>query len=102
MDTVEIVGIVSRETGEPYVMFDVLNATGESVTKFKLHPDEARELAQNILEAATNAVYESTIILWSQSVNNENPDIGIHLVSMIREYRQDRWGRSAQVEDSDE
>ena len=92
MYSVDVQGIVSRENDLPLVQFRLTDASGEVTALWQVHPDDAREFAQNIVESATNATYESALIMWAKSVNNDDPSMGVHLVSMIRKFRADKWG----------
>jgi hypothetical protein len=89
--SIEVQGIVSKETNLPLVQFRVMDDKNV-VTTWQTHPDDARDFAQNIVESAANATYESALIMWSMSMNDDNPAIGVHLISMIRRFRADKWG----------
>lgn len=100
MGRFEVQGIVSAKTGEPLVQLrqlddnDVLEA-GSQVT-----PMEAREIAQNIVEAAANAVYEAALLMWAKEKDSENGEnIGFILIDGIRKFRADKWGLPDRPED---
>lgn len=99
MGIFEVQGIVSTETGLPLVQLRQLNEDGSVEAGFQVAPDEAREIAQNILEAAANAVYDAAIIAWANESFPDKEDAGPYMVSMIRKYRADRWGLPDQPED---
>lgn len=99
MGTFEVQGIVAVADGMPYVQFFVSNDE-EQEAKFQVSPQEAREMAQNIQEAATNAIYEAALIAWAK---DRDPDTGeamaAHLIGAIREFRADKWGLPSMPED---
>lgn len=97
MGVFEVQGIVSAVTGEPMVQMRQLNDKGEIQFSFSMPPMEARETAQNIVEAAANAVCEAAIIAWAKENDNEN--MGIMLIDVIRRYRSDKWGLPGNPED---
>lgn len=92
MGAIEVQGIVSMSNGLPFVQFRNIDENGESSVGWQLSPAEARDFAQNVLEASTNAVYDAALIAWAKSVDPTNPDMGPNLVSLIRQFRADKWG----------
>ena len=99
MGRFEVQGIVSGATGLPMVQLRQLNDDGISESGFQVSPAEAREIAQNILEAATNAVYDAALVMWAKESYPENMDVGPALVTAIRQYRADKWGLPDQPKD---
>jgi hypothetical protein len=97
MGSFEVQGIVSAAAGEPLVQMRQLNDNGEVESSFSMPPMEAREVAQNIVEAAANAVCEAAIIAWAKEEDNEN--MGIMSIDVIRRYRSDKWGLPGNPED---
>ncbi len=100
MGTFEVQGIVSAINGEPLVQFRQLDAEGKQESKIQVSIMDAREIAQNINEAATNAIYEAAIFSWAKEqdpVNGE--EIGIVMIDAIRKYRADKWGFPSNPED---
>jgi len=97
MGRFEVQGIVSVKTGEPLVQLRQLDDEDEEVVGFQVSPGEAREIAQNIQEAATNAVYDAALIAWAKETNDEN--MGVMLVDLVRRFRADRWGLPDRPED---
>lgn len=96
MGRLEVQGIVSVKTGEPIVQFRQIE-DGRDPIEFQVPPDDAREMAQQIVEAAMNAVYDAALIAWAKEQGDEK--MGVALVSMIRDYRADTWGLPDQPED---
>lgn len=99
MGRFEVQGIVSNKTGEPLVQLRQLNDDGTEEAGFQVSPMEAREIAQNIQEAATNAVYDAALILWAKEAFPEEPAVGPVMVDQIRIHRADRWGLPDQPKD---
>jgi hypothetical protein len=93
----EVQGIVSIKTGEPLVQLRQLDENDVEESGFQVSPAEAREIAQNIQEAATNAVYDAALIAWAKE--SDNKDMGIMLVDLIRRFRADKWGLPDRPED---
>lgn len=95
MGTVDVTTGVSKKTGKPAVMFRVekdefLGFGVALVAEFDMSPDEAREFARNIQEAATIAVYDGAL---TRVITEMFPEDAETLLSKIRESRDDRWGR---------
>jgi hypothetical protein len=97
MGRLEVQGIVSVKTGEPLVQLRQLDDEDKEVVGFQVSPGEAREIAQNIQEAAANAVYDAALIAWAKEIDDEN--MGIMLVDLVRRFRADRWGLPDRPED---
>jgi hypothetical protein len=99
MGRLEVQGIVSAATGEPLVQFRQLNGDGEVEAEWRASPGEAREMAQQVQEAATNAVYDAAIILWAKETWPDDPAMGARMLTLIRDHRADAWGLPDQPED---
>lgn len=99
MGQLAVQGIVSIKTGEPLVQIRQLDADNNEIYGFQVGPAEAREIAQNIIEAATNAVYDAALIAWSKETFPEHKEFGPRIVSSIRDFRADKWGLSDQPKD---
>jgi hypothetical protein len=97
MGRFEVQGVVSAQTGEPLVQLRQLDDEDVEMVGFQVSPGEAREIAQNIQEAATNAVYDAALINWAKESDNEQ--MGVMLVDIVRRYRADRWGLPDRPED---
>jgi hypothetical protein len=93
----EVQGVVSMKTGEPLVQFRQLDDNDVEESGFQVSPAEAREIAQNIQEAATNAVYDAALIAWAKERDDE--EMGVMLVDLIRRFRADKWGLPDRPED---
>jgi hypothetical protein len=99
MGAFEVQGIVSAASGEPIVQF-FLELEGEQQARFQVSPMEARDLAQTINEAATNAIYEAALLAWAKERDPENGELmAIHLIDSVRRFRSDKWGLPGRPED---
>jgi len=98
MGRFEVQGIVSAQTGEPLVQLRQLDDNDVLEAGFQCSPAEARELAQNIQEAAANAVYDAALISWTKDLP-DGENMGPVLVDIIRRHRADRWGLPDQPDD---
>ena len=99
MGRIEIQGIVSTENGLPFVQFRSLDDTGEVLSRWQLSPAEAREMAQNTIEASMNAVYDAAVIAWAKETWPEDKEMGARMLMLIREFRADKWGLPDNPED---
>lgn len=99
MARLEIQGIVSSRTGEPLVQIRNMDDEGKEEFGFQVAPMEAREIAQNLVEAAANAIYDAALTAWAKEVNPHQPEMAYQMISIIREYRADRWGLPDQPKD---
>jgi hypothetical protein len=100
MGRFEVQGVVSAETGLPLVQLRQLDDNDVEVIGFQVEPADAREIAQNIQEAATNAIYEAAILSWAKEQDPENGEIaGIMIIDNIRKHRADKWGLPDRPED---
>ena len=100
MGIFEVQGIISSENGLPIVQLRQLNDDGTIEAHFQVSPDDAREIAHNILEAATNAVYDAALVAWvRETFPKDQQDAGPAMVDMIRKFRADRWGLPDQPKD---
>ena len=99
MARLEIQGIVSSTNGLPFVQCRQLDDDGELESQFQFSPAEARDVAQNLIEASFNAVYDAALISWAQMTSPDRPEMGPQMVSLIRQYRADKWGLPDQPED---
>lgn len=100
MGRFEVQGIVAFSNDMPYVQLRQLDDNDVEESKIQVSPAEAREIAQNILEAATNAIYDAAVISWSKEYDPENGEVmGMALIDLIRKYRADKWGLPDRPED---
>lgn len=99
MGRLEVQGIVSTKTGEPLVQVRQLDDNDNEEYGFQVGPMEAREIAQNFIEAASNAVYDAALIAWAKEVFPEREEFGPRMVGAIRDFRADRWGLPDRPED---
>jgi hypothetical protein len=99
MGRLEVQGIVSAKTGEPFVQFRQLNDNDDVEAEWQASPAEAREMAQQVVEAAMNAVYDAAINAWAKETWPDDPLMGARMLQLIRDYRADTWGLPDRPED---
>src|SRR4029077_19556176 len=99
MGRLEVQGIVSSKDGLPYVQFRQLDDDGKLIVGWQTEIIEAREMAQQVIEAAINAVYDASIISWARKIWPEDEEMGSRMLMMIRNYRSDQWGLPDQPKD---
>jgi hypothetical protein len=99
MGRLEVQGIVSAKTGEPLVQFRQLDDDGKVEAEWQTLPVEAREMAQQVVEAAMNAVYDAALVAWAKETWPDDPVMGPRMLALIREYRADTWGLPDQPDD---
>lgn len=93
----EVQGIVSAQTGKPLVQCRQFDDDDNEEARFQFEIIEAREVAQNLIEATFNAVYDAALITWAKEHNSE--EMGMALVDAVRRYRADHWGLPDRPED---
>lgn len=99
MGRLEVQGIVSAKTGEPLVQVRQIDDESNQEYGFQCTPMEAREMAQNFVEAASNAVYDAAIIGWAKENWPNDEVMAWAMVSAVREFRADKWGLPDKPED---
>jgi hypothetical protein len=100
MGRLEIQGIVSHKDGLPRVQFRQLDDKGKLEAGWESEIIEAREMAQQILEAVMNAIYDASIVTWVKEMDPANwEETSAKILTMIRTHRADRWGLPDQPED---
>lgn len=100
MGRFEVQGIVAVETGLPFVQLRQLDENDVEVIKFQVEPADAREIAENIQQAATNAIIEAAIFSWAKEQDPvDGESIGIAIIDAIRTHRSDKWGLPDRPED---
>lgn len=97
MGRFEVQGIVSQESNLPMVQLRQLDDEDNELVGFQVSPQEARDIAQNIQQAATNAVCDAALITWA--LERGNLGMGVMLVDTVRKHRADRWGLPDRPED---
>jgi hypothetical protein len=98
----EVQGIVSNKTGEPLVQFRQVE-NGTAVAEWQAPVVDAREMAQQIVEAAMNATYDAAIVAWARDTWPEDSEQMIYgMLTIIRQYRADTWGLPDQPDDWNE
>lgn len=100
MGRLEVQGIVSVKTNEPLVQFRQLEDDGKLIVGWQVGVLEAREMSQQIVEAASNAVYDAAIVAWAkENWPDDWQNISAKMLTMMRRYRADAWGLPDQPED---
>ena len=99
MGRLEVQGIVSVQDGMPRVQFRQLDDNDEIEAEWQTPVMEAREMAQQILEAAMNAVYDAAIISWAKDTGPGGETMGSQMLVLIRKHRADHWGLPDQPKD---
>jgi hypothetical protein len=99
MGRLEVQGIVAAANGLPFVQCRQLDDNDNLESQFQFSPAEARDVAQNLIEASFNAVYDAALISWAKEMSPEDPDMGPRMVMIIREFRADKWGLPDQPKD---
>jgi hypothetical protein len=100
MGRLEVQGIVSFKTGEPIIQFRQLDDNGVEQAMWQAPPVDAREMAQQIVEASMNAVYDAAIVSWAKTTWPDDwEDIAGKMLTLIRHYRADAWGLPDQPDD---
>ena len=95
---IEVQGIVAAETGEPLVQFRL--GTENGIMGWQATVADAREHAQQVVEAAMNAVYDASIVEFCKEQWPEQSDsMAAGLLTMIRRHRADAWGLPDQPDD---
>jgi len=95
----EVQGIVSVATGLPVVQFREVDAEGNPLAEWQADVVEAREMAQQVVEAAMNATYDAALNAWAKEVWPDDPTMGAKLLQLVRQYRADTWGLPDQPDD---
>lgn len=99
MGRLEVQGIVSASDKMPRVQFRQIDDNGEIEAEWQAEIIEAREMAQHILEATFNAIYDAALYAFTEEHFPEDSNIGAHLVGGIRRFRADHWGLPDQPKD---
>jgi hypothetical protein len=100
MGRLEVQGIVSHKDGIPRVQFRQLDDKGKLEAGWESEIIEAKEMAQQILEAAMNAVYDAAMVAWIKEMDPTSwEETSSKILIMIRTHRADRWGLPDQPED---
>ena len=97
MGRFEVQGIVSSESNLPMVQLRQLDDDDNEIAGFQVDIMEAREIAQTIQEAATNAVCDAALITWA--ISRGNLGMGVMLVDTVRKHRADKFGFPDRPED---
>jgi hypothetical protein len=99
MGRLEVQGLVSAATGEPLVQFRQLSDDDRVEAQWQASPLEAREMAQQTVEAAMNAVYDAALYAWARENWPDDPGLAAGMLDVIRRYRADTWGMPDRPDD---
>lgn len=100
MGRLEVQGIVSVKNGLPVVQFRQVGDDGKVEAEWQADVADAREMAQQIVEAAMNAVYDAALISWTKETWPDDwQKMAAVLLPTIRQFRADTWGLPDQPED---
>jgi hypothetical protein len=99
MGRLEVQGIVSAKTGEPVVQFRQLDDDDREEAAWQASPLEAREMAQQAVEAAMNAVYDAALFAWARENWPDDLNMAAAMLDVIRRYRADTWGMPDRPDD---
>lgn len=92
MGRLEVQGIVSVENGLPFVQCRQLDDEDNLEAQWQVTPADAREMAQKMVEASMNAVYDAAIVAWAKEAWPNDDEMGTRMLMLIRQYRADIWG----------
>jgi len=92
-NAMEVQGIVAAATGDPFVQLRLTDEEGGVLGQTQWTPDEARQFAQLVLEAATNATYEAALIEFLKSELKLSQDKCNEVLVAMRIWRADKWGQ---------
>lgn len=99
MGRLMVQGIVSATDNLPYVQFSQLDDNDEVEAQWQTTPAEAREMAQQVVEASMNAVYDAALVTWAKEMWPHDETMAFKLITLIRDYRADAWGLPDRPED---
>lgn len=88
----EVQGIVSHKTGEPLVQFRQV-VDDEVTAEWQAPVADAREMAQQVVEAAMNATYDAALVSFCKEFWPDEPErMAAILLTAVRTHRADTWG----------
>lgn len=100
MGRFEVQGVVSASTGLPWVQLRQLDDNDVVESQFQLEPAQAREVAEHIHQAATNAIYEAALLSWAKEKDPEDGEtMALMMIAGVRKHRADKWGLPDRPED---
>lgn len=88
-------GIVSSDKGAPFVQLK----WPEDTDGHQMTPDEAREFASLVMEAAANATYEAAMVQWLMEELHLSEEAAGRAIGAMRIWRSDKWGQPTIPED---
>jgi hypothetical protein len=93
-------GIVSSSTGLPLVQFRQLRDDGTVDAEWQADVADAREMAQQVVEAAMNATYDAAMVAFAKEAWPDDwQQMAGGLLTMVRRFRADTWGLPDQPDD---
>lgn len=95
----EVQGIVAHPSSEPVVQFRQV-VDGKVTAEWQAGVGDAREMAQQILEAAMNATYDAALVSFCKEFwPDEAERMMAILLTAVRRHRADSWGLPDQPKD---
>jgi hypothetical protein len=93
-------GIIGGNPAEPKPVVQIRFMRGdETVAMGQFDPDEARQHAQLVAEASTNAVYEAALLQWLVEELGIDFEAAGTAIGAMRIWRADKWGQPTIPED---
>lgn len=99
MGRLEVQGIVAANTREPVVQCRMLDDDDNETAKWQATVGEAREMAQQLVEAAMNATYDAAIFTWAIDEVKIEEHAAYGMLDAVRRFRADTWGLPDRPED---
>lgn len=99
-ESIEVQGIIGGNPVEPKPLVQIrFVRNDETIAQGQFDPDEARQHAQLVAEAATNAVYEAGMYQWLTDEMGVSVEQAGQAIAAMRDWRADKWGQSTIPED---
>lgn len=88
--------LVSSRTHEPVVQIRVLFDNGKGQTTVQMSPEEARGIAQHIMEAAESATVDAFLNNWCRTVLQASESQAAGIMKDFRDFREARVARNTE------
>ena len=99
-ESIEVQGIVGGGPDEPTPLVQIRFVRDDkTVAHGQFSPDQAREHAALVHEAAANAVYESALLQWLTEEMGIDFERAGQALAAMRIWRADKWGQPTIPED---
>lgn len=93
--------LVSSTTLEPVVQLRILFDNGDGQTTVQMSPEDARQIAQHILEAAEGAIVDAFLNDWCKTMLGGNEAHAAMIMKDFREFREARVARNTEQPESE-